>query len=228
MFLNIFFHILFKHHIAFPHLPASFDPAHGILKLFYQCIFIFSFTSCQICLHKIKQCCQFFWYFSAVFSVCVQKKSADSISKCIPGFFTVFTDGIPALFLTKGIKVANENDICICQFAVTSSFFQHFHIHLAVIIAAAPFQAVFFHQLHLNIIMRLILILCKYIHADAFVFRIKEETMFPADLYSSYFHFQHALKETPAVFRIHHNSCEHKIVVKYQFFQCFFTHFLPP
>ena len=126
------------------------------------------------------------------------------------------------------IKVTNENDICVCQLSITFPFFQHFHIHLTVVITAAFFQTVCFHQLHLNIIMRPVFIFCKYVHANTLTFRIEKETMFCADLNSFNLDLQHTFQETSAVFCIHHNSCKHKIVMKYQFFQCFFTHFIPP
>ena len=225
MLLNILFHILLKHHIAFPHFPASFNLTHGILKLFNQCISIISFASSQISLNKIKQCYQFLRYFLTIFSICVKENSAVPIAKYISCFFTVSADGIAAFFLPQWIKVTNKNDICICQFSITFPFFQHFHIHLTVVITAAFFQTVFFYQLHLNVIMCPIFIFCKYIHANAFAFWIKKEAMLRTDLNSFNPDLQYTFQKTSAVFCIHHNSRKHKIVMKYQFFQCFFTHF---
>mgnify|MGYP007107559351 CR=1 FL=1 len=66
------------------------------------------------------------------FSICIKKNSADSVTKYISRFFTVSADGITAFFLPQGIKVTNENDICVCQLSITFPFFQHFHIHLTV------------------------------------------------------------------------------------------------
>ena len=69
--------------------------------------------------------------------------------------------------------------------------------------------------------MRPVFIFCKYVHANTLTFRIEKETMFCADLNSFNLDLQHTFQETSAVFCIHHNSCKHKIVMKYQFFQCF-------
>ena len=87
---------------------------------------------------------------------------------------------IPVFLPAKGIEVTDEDHIGIRRFRIIVSGQKQVHVNLAVVIPAPFPRLTLTGNLHLNIIMRVLLICCYDIQPYTFVFRMVNKRLLPA------------------------------------------------